>query len=126
MQLKNPTILLLLVLLLCSCDRRVNGPELTESGEIYDTCFVPKGHGTGWSYGKHGGPVDVDIPAHYAVVFKCEHGKFVIEGDRGENLYNRFSRGDVVKIKYCIVYDVTDKGSNAVDLHFIDAVKDER
>jgi len=116
-----------LLVLLCGCTKRVEGPAKSEYGEIYDTCFVPKGHGsgTGWSYGKNGGPVttQVDIPERYAVVFKCEHGKFVIDDDRAKSLYSRFSKGDKVKIIYCIVSEVTKESTNAVDLHFIDAYK---
>jgi len=115
--------------LLCGCVERQNGPELTESGEVYDTCFVPKGHGSdtaiGYNMGEGGGmtitPIDVNIPARYAIVFKCQHGKFVIDGERGESLYKQLSKGDKVNIRYCEVLEVKDGHTNAVDLHFIAA-----
>lgn len=110
------------------CTQRKYGPELTESAEIYDTCFVPKGHGSDVAIGMttKGSmtvtPIDINIPARFAVVFKCQHGKFVIDGQRGEALYERFSKGDKVTVKYCDVIEITKDGERAVDLHFIDAV----
>lgn len=111
------------------CIDRQYGSELTEPGEVYDTCFVPKGHGSdvaiGFNSGKDGGitvtPVDIDIPARYAIVFKCQHGKFVIDGERGETLYKALSKGDQVTIRYCEVFEVREGQTNAVGLHFITA-----
>lgn len=115
--------------LFCGCVQRFNGPELTESGEVYDTCFVPKGHGSDLAIGfdmdgnYHVTPVDITIPARYAIVFKCKHGKFVIDGERAEGLYKQLSRGDSVTIRYCEKFEVRDGHTNAVDLHFIGADK---
>lgn len=104
---------------------------MTEAGEIYDTCFVPQGHASdtaiGYNTGKGGGvtltPVNVDIPARYAVVFKCQHGKFVIEGEQGQALYKQFNRGDEVTIHYCEVFEIKEKRTNVVGLHFLNATK---
>lgn len=115
----------------CNWPKRENGPALTEQGEIYDTLFVPSGHGrqmaTGFNLGKGGGvtiaPINVTIPERYAIVFKCQHGKFVIDGDQGKELYERFSKGEQVTIFYNEVFRITKESTNMVDLHFIDAVK---
>lgn len=127
MKLKN--LIPVLLVLLSGCVERHNGPELSEPGEVYDTCFVPKGHGhdvaVGYNAGKRGGvtitPVNINIPARFAVVFKCQHGKFVIDGPRGERLYKKLSKGDRVVIRYCEVLEVKDGITTPVELHFIDA-----
>ena len=121
--------LICVMLFASACPEWQNGPEITEPGEVYDTCFVPKGHGSdvaiGYSMAGKGGvtvtPVDIDIPARYAIVFKCQHGKFVIDGERGERLYKKLSKGDHVTIRYCECFEVDGGKTNAADLHFIDA-----
>lgn len=106
---------------MAGCYRTEYSQPLTEPAEVYDVCFVPEGHGSGYAYGKNGGPVSVTIPANYAVVFKCQHGKFVIDGSRGETLYNKLSRGDYVTVTYSEVFAVTKEATNLTGLHFIDA-----
>lgn len=120
--------LAVLAILLSACDKREDGPDLSEAGEVYDTCFVPKGHGsgTGVGFSTSGEMVtsssDVSIPARFAIVFKCQHGKFVIDGDRGEALYKRLSKGDRVKITYYEEFSVDKHGTRTfVDMHFRDA-----
>src|SRR2546430_1108942 len=108
-------IWLLAALLLVGCDNHFNGPPRIEYGEVYDTAFVPAGHGkesgiavtTDSDGDTHVSPTfsSVNIPARYAIVFKCQHGKFVIDKDRGEVLYKRLSRGDKVRIDYEVVYE---------------------
>ena len=115
------------------CERMEYGPELIESAVIYDTCFVPSGHGSdmavGYNAGKGGGltftPIDIDIPARYAIVFKCQHGKFVIEGDRAQEMYARLSKGDNVVVRYCEKIIVDGSKRSVVGLHFIAADKVE-
>lgn len=113
--------------LLGGCVERVNGPELSEPGEVYDTCFVPQGHGSGSSVGftsdgaLTSSSTSIEVPARYAIVFRCQHGKFVIDGDRGKVLYNKLSKGDHVTIRYCEVLEVKDGVTTPVELHFIDA-----
>lgn len=123
----------LVLVVICGCDftQYVNGPALTEVGEVYDSCYVPSGHGSdtvvGYNTGKNGGititPVTINIPARYAIVFKCQHGKFVIDGERGEVLYNKLSKGDTVNIIYCQELEVYRKAAitNIIGLHFLDA-----
>jgi hypothetical protein len=121
-----------LMFILSGCDKYENGPELTEPAEIYDTCFVPAGHGETsggvgintkghWAYNF---PQGVEIPAAYAVVFKCQHGKFVIDGERGEAIYKSFSKGDLVTVIYQEKLLVHDDGKKEVlGLHLLRAVK---
>lgn len=115
----------------CDMPQTQYSAELTESGTVHDTAFVPKGHGSdtavGFNTGKGGGvtitPVSITIPERYAVIFKCEHGKFVIDGNTGKELYKRLERGDSVTIRYREVYRVTRTETNLVDLDFVDATK---
>ena len=122
-------ILACLACLMCGCSRYIEGPEKTEQGEIYDVCFVPEGHGSGMGFTSKGNMVFTDtyIPARYAVVFKCEHGKFVIDGDRGERIYKAFNKGDSVTIHYCEDLKVNADGTttNAYDLHFLGVEKNK-
>ena len=110
----------------------VSGPVLTEAGTVYDTCYIPKGHGSDvavgntFADGKVGisvTPIDVTIPARHAVVFQCQHGKFVVDGQRGAELYSCLDRGDKVMITYCEVFEVAKGKTNAVNLRFLGATK---
>ncbi len=120
--------------LLMSCDipKKEGGPKLTESAVIYDTAFVPEGHGTGTASGYtsngdyHYSTVKTKIPARYAVVFQCQHGKFIIDGDRGEYLYKKFSKGDKVIVSYQEEFEVRKESKTCTGLHFIDAVLDAK
>ena len=124
-------LLLIAALFTFGCHRTVHSPERTETGSVYDTAFVPKGHGSGtavgYNTGKNSGvtisPVSVDIPERFAVVFKCEHGKFVIDGEKGRKLYQKLEKGDRVEIRYREVIRVTSTETNIVDLDFLDANK---
>ena len=66
-------------------------------------------------------PVHVTIPERFAIVFRCQHGKFVIDGPRGKALYQKLSKGDLVTIRYCQELEIHRGVTNVVDLHFIDA-----
>lgn len=125
--IKLSVALALIALAGCHDYQKFHGPELKEQGEVYETCFVPKGHGSDVAVGFSTSgnttwtPIDIKIPARYAIVFKCQHGKFIIDGDRAEQLYKKLSKGDTVTIRYSEVFEVLDGVTNAVDLHFIDA-----
>ena len=132
MKINLAIVVALAAVFLTGCDLPVTeySKMLTESGEVYDVAYVPRGHGSdtaiGFNTGKGGGmtvtPVSVTIPERYAVVFKCEHGKFVITGDKAKALYYRLERGQRVSIYYRIIYKVTKKGGRVqTDLDFIDA-----
>lgn len=68
----------------------------TETAVVLDLVYTPSRHGsdiaptiglTGegdMSFGIT--PISIDIPEVYAIVFKCEHGKFIINCDTPERL----------------------------------------
>lgn len=118
-------------------ERTEYSATLTETGEIYDTAFVPKGHGSDvkMHFDSEGNvsltPVTVNIPERYAIVFKCQHGKFVIDGDKAKGLYNRFNRGDRVIIQYreIIRVHLTDDKETSREVYgldFLDAIIDPK
>lgn len=112
---------------LTSCDitREEMGPLLTESARVVDLLYVPSGHGGGGGVGFTTGgnavftSVDVDIPARYAIVFQCQHGRFVIENHYA--LWQKLKIGEDVTITYQEVFKVNDEGRRLVDLHFVNA-----
>lgn len=119
--------LLLPLLLLVGCYKIELGGELTEPAEVDDTIYMPANHGSGTGFDGKGRLTftDVDIPAKYAVVFKCQHGKFSIEDSRGQELYKQLSRGDQVIIHYQEKFKVDTKAGTRelIGLHFVSAEK---
>jgi chromosome segregation ATPase len=113
-------------------------PTLTEPAEVVDLVYTPERHGTAEGTG-----VDlklnvsmvsstVDIPRKYAVVFQCQHGKFIIEDnqEKAKALWGRLKEGQSVTVSYREVYDVTYTSTNGakketarklVDYDFLDA-----
>lgn len=117
------------ILLCAGCSKIVYSEPLSEPAEVYDVAYVPSGHGSDLAVGVSSSgkmtvtPISVDIPERYAVVFKCQHGKFVIDGERGKACYEALQRGDKVVVRYSIKYEVTSNSTNAIGLHFWDATK---
>lgn len=111
---------------------------LTEPAEVADLVYVPRRHGTGEGIGVDLNlnpslvSTDVTIPQKYAVVFQCQHGKFIIEGnqEKAKELWNRLKEGQQVTVSYREVYDVTytttdgvkrETARQLVDYDFLDA-----
>ena len=78
--------------------------------------------------------VNIDIPAKYAVFFKCQHGKFISEGtdQRHKDLWGSLSENDEVIVQYREMYkntykDIDDDGkkdlieSHLISYDFLDA-----
>jgi hypothetical protein len=66
----------------------------------------------------------IDIPSKYAVIFRCQHGKFIVEGtdDRHKDLWQRMKKGEQVTVSYYEVYTVDRHGNRALKrLKFGDA-----
>jgi hypothetical protein len=108
----------------------------TEDGEVLDVIYMPSRHGAGFgpSVGvdTDGGVasgvsiVSVDMPSKFAVVFKCQHGKFVVqsEGDesRAHQLWKKLTQGMRVTIAYQEEYRENSQGRQFVKYHFVDAI----
>ncbi len=100
---------------------------LHEDAIVSDVVYSPSRHGSDVSptidiTGDGGigiAIVDVDIPEKYAIVFKCEHGKFIVEGTDIEHkaLWERLEEGQKVDVTYKEIYksvydDVDGDGEN--------------
>lgn len=100
---------------------------LTEDAVVTETCFLPAQHGSGSTTtitmnGDIGfGSTSINIPAQYAVVFQCQHGKFVI---KDEDIWKKLASGDKVRVEYKEVYLVYKDGRREfLDFDFVDATK---
>lgn len=101
----------ILAVLVVACYTTTRSPLLRESALVVETVYQPSQHGTG---------------VGYAVVFRCQHGKFVVEGEGGKYraLWEKLAEGDSVTVLYHEVYREHDDGRRElVDHDFIDAVK---
>lgn len=112
------------------CYKTEYGQELTERAEVDDTILAPSQHGSASGIAIDGkgrvGPTfsSVDIAEKYAVVFRCQHGKFIIEGtdDRHKDLWQRMKRGEQVIVRYREQYRVEKDGSKTLTKYdFLDA-----
>jgi hypothetical protein len=95
-------------------------PNMTEPAVVEDTFFSPRLHGSGLGVGITTGgsmalvPSSTTIQEKYAVVFSCQHGKFVVEGSdtKHRDLWAKLKRGQAVDIVYREMYrvDYGDRG----------------
>lgn len=116
------------ILLISGCGNEQHlSPEMTEPATVEETIYQTNQHGSGTGVSSKGSMVftSVDIPAAWAVVFHCEHGKFVIEGQREKHrqLWQKLSKGDHVTVRYKEIYETRDGKDVLVGFDFIDATK---
>jgi len=123
---------IVLTVLLASCEPPVeSSPEMTEKAKVVQTIFAPSQHGTssGTAISLKGKvsfvSTTVDIPSKYAIVFECEHGKFVIqdegENSRAHNLWKKLKDGQQVTVRYKEVWQVREQVRHLLKYDFIDA-----
>lgn len=124
--------LMLFLVFLAACNEPVKGPKLVETGEVLEVIYQPgQRHEvkTTWEdtlLGSGNIPHTskvIDSANKYSVVFKCQHGKFLIEdegkGTRAEKLWKKLEKGNKVRIWY---HEVMEDGK--VDRYeFVDAEK---
>jgi hypothetical protein len=91
-------------------------PELTEKATVADLVYTPSNHGSNINPSVHitsEGDLglgltftEVDIPEKYAVVFQCQHGKFIVQDNqkKAKELWNRLKTGQEVMVWYNEVY----------------------
>lgn len=120
MNLKNTAVLFSLIFTM-GCEKVIveQSDVKTESAIVADLVYTPKNHATSIipvpSLDADGDitmssmEVDVDIPEKYAVVFKCQHGKFIIENDqvRTKSLYEKLRIGQEVTVSYREIFEKT-------------------
>lgn len=111
---------ILALLALAGCDKTGYGPELMEAATVVDLPYVPAGHGSSVGFSSGGSLVvsGVDIPERKAIVFQCQHGRFVI--DRHPEIWGTLTVGQRVTVRYREVYTIHDDGTrNVRDLDFL-------
>ena len=102
----------LLLVALAGCKSYTYSENIVVDATVYDTVFVPAGHGSdiavGYAMGGNGGmtftPIDVDIPARYAIVLDFNNRRHIVEGDLAKMLYHQLKRGDAARVVYRRVY----------------------
>lgn len=113
-------IAFLLPLLVLGCEKLEVGPDMTEKAKVCQLIYTPSQHGSTIAPGVDTKGkvnitfVSVDIPEKYAVVFECQHGKFIIEDEgkesRAHRLWSRLKDGQEVTVRYAEVYSVDGNG----------------
>ena len=123
-----PILLLLCVIVSCDLPKTEYSKELSEPAIVCETVYTPATHGDAFGptislSGKIGfASVDVDTEETFAVVFKCQHGKFIV---KRRDIWKKVKDGDKVIVKYKEVYNIVEgKTPVLVDYDFIDAVPD--
>lgn len=128
--MKSSIIFLLIVsALVFSCVETKTSEMLYEEAEVVDVIYTPSQHDSNVSMGFTTSgdvsltPVSVDLPTTYAIVFRCSHGKFVIQGttDKYKQYWENFREGQIVTISYKEVYEISDNEARLVKYDFIDA-----
>lgn len=81
-----------------------------EWAEVVEAAYLPSGHGEGTSPGFDSdgnliiGFTNVTIPDKWVTVFRCQHGKFAIDG---KETWEKVNVGDVVDVSYIEKYEDT-------------------
>ena len=98
------------------CSSREEKTELSdvlhEDALVVETVYTHSRHDSGSSVGMdldlnisfH--TTSINIPEKYAVVFKCQHGKFIVEGTDAEHkrLWEKLVEGQKVDVTYREIY----------------------
>ncbi len=131
---------LALVVLLAGCDffnypKWEKSETMTEPAVVSDIIFSPSRHGSGVGVGidTNGdigiSSVSVNVPEQYAVVFECQHGRFVIEGGKGSTAYQlwtRLKKLQPVTVHYREEYKITkyeeQEHKTIIGYDFLDAL----
>ena len=108
--------LALVTLLVTGCKKAVleYSEVLTEPATVVDLVYTPSLHGggVGPTFGMSGSGdatlglaiTSVNVPERYAVVFLCQHGKFIIQSAKAKELWQRLKLNQEVTVSYKEVY----------------------
>ncbi len=98
-------------------EKRELSDILHEEARVVDVVYTPPRHGSGSGIGPtidfSGNigisitDVDVEIPPAYAVVFECQHGKFISQGtdETHKKLWDKLKEGQRVEVTYRELFD---------------------
>lgn len=113
---------LLLVITVSACTRTEYGPRLSESVTVEDVVYTPDTHGSGiapgfTSDGKMSVSfVSIDTDPIYAVVFQCQHGKFII---KDKATWEKATKGATGNVTYREVIAIKKDGRHLVGYDFL-------
>lgn len=115
-----------LLLALAGCPRRELSELMTEAATVDDVVTAPAQHGSTSGFTIKGDYTfgSVNVPEHYAVVFTCQHGRFMLQGDSGDKVYavwKKATKGAHVTVTYREKWDVFKDGTRQrVGYEFVD------
>lgn len=126
-------LIVVAALLLTACGWKTEKSEiLSEPAVVRDVIYAPSQHGSGTGVGMtmKGSLVvtseSISIPAKYAIVFECKHGKFIVEGSKEKHkaLWKRLKVGQEVTVTYHEVWRIyeDDGRRELVKMDFVDAI----
>lgn len=114
-----------MVLVGCKINKVEYSAELTEEAAVVDSIYVPAVHGSGMgptiSMNENFGLafLGVTIEPKYAVIFQCQHGKFIIESRKAKELWQRLKKDQRVVVTFREVYMATYKKNNLLERRLI-------
>lgn len=123
-------ILALFLLLLLSCtETEFISETMLEQAIVEDIIYSPGQHGSGSSIGIDTNldiqimSTDINTSPQYAIVFKCMHGRFVIQGESEQykKYWQSFNKGQTVTIEYKEIYNIENNRRTLLKYDFIDA-----
>jgi len=116
-------LVLCLALALTGCiGRYENGPELTERVVVTEVVYTPATHGSGVGMSTGGNAVFTSVSTEpvYAVVFQCDHGKFIV---KRRDVWEQCVVGDTLVCHYREQFWVTETERKLVDYDFLHVAK---
>ncbi len=127
-------VLIILISSACREIKMVLSPEMTEEATVADLVYTPSNHGSDISptmnmNGDLGVAfTSIDILERYAVVFQCQHEKFIVQSDqtKAKELWTRLKKDQKVTVRYRERYEETFDDEKLVERRlkkydFIDA-----
>lgn len=103
----------LFLLILSACDKVYDSETMTEAAVVDDVVATPRTHGDSVGMSMKGTLVvgGVDTAARYAVVFVCQHERFMVQGGEDSKAFafwSKAKKGSKVKLTYTERYKIDD------------------
>lgn len=104
-------------------DRLVYSEVLNEEATVVDLVYTPGMHYSDLDIGFSTSgdftftPRSTRIRPKYAVVFECQHGKFIVQGEEGSNghkQWKKLKQGQKVTVLYKEIYSDTYEGDKFI------------
>jgi len=114
---------LALVLSACEIPKTEYSRVLSEPAEVTEVVYTPAQHGSaiGPTFSSSGSiglaVTSVSTSEVHAVVFKCQHGKFIV---KRKEVWEKTKPGMKGTVRYREVYRTTSKTKDLIDYRFID------